>query len=155
MKKLSHGIIDGVLVLALLAAGEASAATKMLKSSAPTSTSITSIACGGTDASSYGVFTAENTYSSPYNMKQGRTGTITAISTAGATAAPVMQIAPLATGPWETVATFTNPPANGAISYSIPLNINFVRVGIPTGAYTAGSIYFCITVVSRSGEPVY
>lgn len=155
MKKLFRGIIDGVLVAALLQGGAALAATKMVKSSKPSTVTVTSIACGEADPSSYGVFSAENTYSSIYVMKGGRTGSITAASTAGATAAPVMQIAPTLDGPWETVATFSNPAANTAISYSIPLNINYVRVGIPTGAYTSGSIYFCITVYSRSGEPVY
>lgn len=149
MKKLA------TVLLALGLASSASAATKMLKDTTPASVSPTSIVCGGTDTNSYGVFSAENTYSTAFNVKGGRVGTITAISTAGATAAPVMQIAPLAAGPWETVATFTNPPANGAISFSIPLNINYVRVGIPTGSYTSGSIFFCITVLSRTGEPVY
>lgn len=151
MKKLA--IVFAALLLGISV--QASAATKMLKDTTPTSAPITSIACGAADPSSYGVFSAENTYSAAYNMKGGRVGTITAASTAGATAAPVMQIAPTFSGPWETVATFTNPPASTAISYSIPLNINYVRVGIPTGSYTSGSIYFCITVLSRSGEPVY
>jgi len=153
--KLYRGIIYGILVAALLPGAQAFAATKMLKSTKPGNVAITSIVCGGTDASAYGDFAAENLYSAAYNMKGGRVGSITAASTAGATAAPVMQIAPTETGPWETVATFTNPPASTAISYSIPLNINYVRVGIPTGAYTTGTVYFCITVVSRSGEPVY
>lgn len=144
-----------IAALLLAASLRADAATKMLKSTTPTSAPITSIACGAADPSSYGVFSAENVYSAAYNMKGGRVGTITAASTAGATASPVMQIAPTSSGPWETVATFTNPPADTAISYSIPLNINFVRVGIPTGAYTSGSVYFCITVLSRTGEPVY
>lgn len=145
----------GILAVMAMVAAPAPAATKMLKSTKPGNVTITSIACGETDPSSYGVFAAENLYSAAYSMKGARVGTITAASTAGATAAPVMQIAPTESGPWETVATFTNPPASTAISYSIPLNINFVRVGIPTGAYTSGSIYFCITVYSRSGEPVY
>lgn len=143
MKKLSTFI----LALALLGpAGLARAATRLIKSSAPSTVSSTELKCDGTDSGSYSVFSAQNTYSRPYAL-HGAVATLTTYSTSGtASLSVVYQTAPSSTGPWTTQATKTDPDASGTnTGVILPYPIEFVRIGIPTGSYTSGSIYGCIT----------